>query len=90
MFPSRVYLISKWGDVALGLSTGVFAYYWYEKKLGRTREDSLVGLVTWKAHQLRQQRDERKQRTNDDDAMSATNRDEWEQLTKELSSTAAK
>ncbi|GAA5940200.1 Nce101p [Sporobolomyces koalae] len=51
MLSSRVYLISKWGDVALGLSTGVFAYYLYERKLHRTDEDSLVGLIKWKLDQ---------------------------------------
>ncbi|GAA5904500.1 Nce101p [Sporobolomyces salmoneus] len=75
--PSRIYLISKWGDVALGLSTGVFAYYLYEKKLHRTEEDSLLGLIRWKS----EQRQKLKAASATADVTSGG---EWEELTKEL------
>ncbi|BGP39693.1 hypothetical protein JCM10449v2_003644 [Rhodotorula kratochvilovae] len=47
----RVYLISKWGDVLLGLSTGVFAYALYERRLHRPEGERLVDLVRWKLDQ---------------------------------------
>ncbi|GAA5993247.1 hypothetical protein JCM5350_007296 [Sporobolomyces pararoseus] len=78
--PSRIYLISKWGDVALGLSTGVFAYYLYEKKLNRSRQDSLLGLLEWKS----QQRDKIKKASMIE--VEGNNAKEWEELTKELGS----
>ncbi|GAA6012307.1 hypothetical protein JCM11491_007088 [Sporobolomyces phaffii] len=79
--PSRIYLISKWGDVALGLSTGVFAYYLYEKKSHRTPDDSLVGLVRWKL-------DQRARLASTATATAttpATGGNDWDELTRELS-----
>ncbi|GAA6007854.1 hypothetical protein JCM10207_004900 [Rhodosporidiobolus poonsookiae] len=44
----RVYLISKFGDVLLGLATGVMAYGLYERRQFRAEEDKLASLVQWK------------------------------------------
>ncbi|GAA5966277.1 hypothetical protein JCM3765_002584 [Sporobolomyces pararoseus] len=78
--PSRIYLISKWGDVGLGLSTGVLAYYLYEKKLNRSKQDSLIGLLEWKS----QQRERTKQALIEVKGGGDGNGKEWEELTKEL------
>ncbi|GAA6051375.1 hypothetical protein JCM3770_004509 [Rhodotorula araucariae] len=47
----RVYLISKWGDVMLGLTTGVWGYYLYERRVNRPEGERLVDLVRWKLDQ---------------------------------------
>ncbi|GAA5878735.1 hypothetical protein JCM16303_007164 [Sporobolomyces ruberrimus] len=77
--PSRIYLISKYGDVFLGLTTGVFAYYLYEKKLNRSNEDNLRGLIRWKLDQL----DERKNKLQLEPT-STSGPGEWDELTREL------
>ncbi|GAA5841593.1 hypothetical protein JCM5353_003675 [Sporobolomyces roseus] len=76
--PSRIYLISKTGDVLLGLGTGVFAYYLYEKKLNRSSQDTLIGMVRWKMDQ-REQRNRWKEGGKE-------GREEigWEELSKEI------
>ncbi|GAA6027549.1 hypothetical protein JCM8097_007917 [Rhodosporidiobolus ruineniae] len=44
----RVYLVSRVGDIFLGLATGVLAYGLYERKNHRAEEDKLASLVKWK------------------------------------------
>ncbi|GAA6018978.1 hypothetical protein JCM8202_000623 [Rhodotorula sphaerocarpa] len=46
-----VYLVSRWGDVLLGLTTGVWAYYLYERRLHRPDGERLADLVRWKFDQ---------------------------------------
>lgn len=70
--------LNRTGDILLGLSTGVFAYYLYEKKLNRTGQDTLSGLVAWKWDQ----RQLRNKSLGQDDAKEDTT--SWEELTKEI------
>ncbi|GAA5825610.1 hypothetical protein JCM11251_000308 [Rhodosporidiobolus azoricus] len=72
---SRVYLVSKWGDVLVGIATGVLAYTLYERKAGRTAEDGnrLQDLVRWKMDQ--------RERV---EAVKAVEQEGWDEITKEL------
>ncbi|BGP15946.1 hypothetical protein JCM10213_003623 [Rhodosporidiobolus nylandii] len=69
----RVYLVSKVGDVLLGFTTGVFAYYLYERKNGRAEEDKLVNLVRWKWAQQAEQKQ-----------VKAAEAEGWEEIEREL------
>ncbi|BGP07752.1 hypothetical protein JCM10049v2_003592 [Rhodotorula toruloides] len=69
----RVYLISKFGDVLLGLSTGVWAYYLYERRLNRPDGERLADLVRWKWAKFQ---DQRRNRVADQEG--------WEEIEKEL------
>lgn len=42
---------NSWGDVLLGLTTGVWAYYLYERRLHRPDGERLADLVRWKFDQ---------------------------------------
>ncbi|GAA5891283.1 hypothetical protein JCM5296_006887 [Sporobolomyces johnsonii] len=70
---SRVYLISKYGDVAVGVATGFLAYSLYERKTFRQDGEKLVDLVRWKWDQ-RQRRQE----------LVAVEQEGWDELEREL------
>ncbi|BGP31768.1 hypothetical protein JCM10296v2_003542 [Rhodotorula toruloides] len=69
----RVYLISKLGDVLLGLSTGFWAYYLYERRLNRPDGERLADLVRWKWAKFQ---DQRRNQVADQEG--------WEEIEKEL------
>ncbi|GAA5970811.1 hypothetical protein JCM11641_004463 [Rhodosporidiobolus odoratus] len=56
----RVYLVSRYGDLALGLFTGIFAYALYERKQNRPDQDKLHNLVRWKWDQRERAKEVRK------------------------------
>ncbi|CEQ40220.1 SPOSA6832_01822 [Sporobolomyces salmonicolor] len=71
---SRVYLISKYGDVVVGIATGFLAYSLYERKTFRKDGEKLADLVQWKWDQ-RQKRKE---------AVVAVEQEGWDELEREL------
>lgn len=70
----QVYLISRWGDVLLGLSTGVWAYYLYERRLHRPDGERLADLVRWKLDQ----------RARLSQASTQADNEGWEEIEREL------
>lgn len=52
-FKHYPYLISKWADPILAISTGVVAYYLYEKRVGREPGHSFNELLTKKINAWR-------------------------------------
>ncbi|GAA5903772.1 hypothetical protein JCM6882_003414 [Rhodosporidiobolus microsporus] len=75
----RTYLVSKWGDVLVGMFAGGLAYYQYESKAGRSAQegDRLVDLVRWKMDQRAKDKEGKEQ-------VKAVEQEGWEELTKEL------
>lgn len=65
--------VCRFGDVLLGLSTGVWAYYLYERRLNRPDGERLADLVRWKWDKVQQQR---RNRVADEEG--------WEEIEKEL------
>ncbi|GAA5870809.1 hypothetical protein JCM1840_006810 [Sporobolomyces johnsonii] len=70
---SRVYLISKYGDVAVGIATGFLAYSLYERKTFRQDGEKLVDLVRWKWDQRQRRQD-----------IVAVEQEGWDELEREL------
>ncbi|GAA5848516.1 hypothetical protein JCM9279_006588 [Rhodotorula babjevae] len=75
----RLYLISKWGDVLLGATTGIWGYWLYERRLHRPVGERLADLVRWKLDQ-RATLAALKAPT----ATSQADQDGWEELEREL------
>jgi hypothetical protein len=63
-----------WGDVLLGLSTGVWAYYLYERRLHRPDGERLADLVRWKLDQ----------RARLSQASAQADNEGWEEIEREL------
>jgi len=69
--------LNRTGDIFLGLGTGLFAYYLYEKKLNRSSKESLLGMLKWKI-------DQREKRRWKQGGKEGKEEIGWEELSKEI------
>ncbi|GAA5924426.1 hypothetical protein JCM3775_005376 [Rhodotorula graminis] len=76
----RLYLISKWGDVLLGATTGIWGYWLYERRLHRPDGERLADLVRWKLDQRATLAALKAPAT----ATSQADQDGWDELEREL------
>ncbi|GAA5912285.1 hypothetical protein JCM8208_001323 [Rhodotorula glutinis] len=79
----RLYLISKWGDVLLGATTGIWGYWLYERRLHRPDGERLADLVRWKLDQ-RATLSANLKASAATAATSQADQDGWEELEREL------